>query len=96
MKIFVGSKTNPSYLIETNKKKNISVYSPDNKNKKLKFYEKYVSGNKIFDATYDEIIFIQPPVLYKWCAVHVPKLIVRINNKYMLITPTKVLYLYKN
>jgi hypothetical protein len=42
---FVGSKSNPSFLVEVTPKK-ITVYQPDEYSKKEEFYERYSLGQK--------------------------------------------------
>ena len=51
---FVGSKSNPSFLVEVTPKK-ITVYQPDEHSKKEEFYERYSLGQTVMETTYSTI-----------------------------------------
>ena len=85
MKIyFVGSKTTPDFLVELNKKNNLTIYKPDKYSKNEEFYEKYALGKVVFTAKNAEIIFTQNTVSYKK-EKYTPELIIRTNDKYILV-----------
>lgn len=79
---FVGSKLNPSFLIEVTSKK-ITVYKPDEYSKGEDFYERYSLGQKVLETNYSNI-FSKNPVPYKK-HLYVPELIVVIKKKNILI-----------
>ena len=79
---FVGSKSNPSFLVEVTPKK-IHVYRPDAYSKKEEFYERYSLGQKVMETTYSDILFKKSPISFK-DHLHVPEMIV-IKKKPFLI-----------
>ena len=86
MKIyFVGSKTTPDFLVELNKKNNLTIYKPDKYSKDEEFYEKYALGKVVFTAKNAEIIFTQNVVSTHKINKYTPELIVRTNDKYILV-----------
>ena len=80
---FVGSKTSPEFLVELNKN-NLTMYKPDKISKDEEFYEKYALGKVVFTAKNAEIIFTQNIVSYKK-EKYTPELIIRANDKYILV-----------
>jgi hypothetical protein len=63
---FVGTKTEPTYLIEIYRtQKIVRVYRPDCDSEELNAYEKYILGELVMDAKYKVIQFSKPPVPYK-------------------------------
>lgn len=90
MEIFIGSKTKPTFLLHADKNKNLLVYTPDKLSKNEEFYEQYSLGKIVLDEKYNDIIFINKPVLYKMKKKYVPELIVKLNNEYILINDKKI------
>ena len=85
MKIyFVGSKTTPDFLVELNKN-NLIIYKPDKYSKDEEFYEKYALGKVVFTAKNAEIIFTQNIVSTHKIYKYTPELIIRTNDKYILV-----------
>lgn len=80
---FVGTKSNPSFLVEVTSKK-IIVYQPDTYSKKENFYERYSLGKKVMETNYSRILFKAVPIPYKYY-FYVPELIVIIKKKHVLI-----------
>jgi hypothetical protein len=79
---FVGSKSNPSFLVEVTSKK-ITVYKPDEYSKGEDFYERYSLGQKVLETNYSKI-FSKKTTPYKK-HLYVPELIVVIKKKPVLI-----------
>jgi hypothetical protein len=79
---FVGSKSNPSFLVEVSPKK-ITVYRPDTYSKEEEFYERYSLGQKVMETSYSDILFKKSPISFK-DHLYVPEMIV-IKKKHMLI-----------
>lgn len=85
---FVGSKTSPNFLVELQKKtKDIIIYKPDKYSKDEEFYEKYALGKVVIKAKNAEIIFTQNVISYKK-EKYTPELIIRANDKYILVNNT--------
>jgi hypothetical protein len=85
--IFVGNTLKPSFLVEIiPKNKIINIYKQDKYSKDLEFYEKYALGNLILTSKYNEIYFEVPPKNYKKYYLFVPKLILKIKNKFVYIS----------
>jgi len=83
---FVGSKTTPEFLVELYKKtNNITIYKPDKYSKDEEFYEKYALGKVVFTAKNAEIIFTQNVVSTHKIYKYTPELIIRTNDKYILV-----------
>ena len=86
---FVGSKTSPEFLVELRKKKtkyhNLTIYKPDKYSKDEEFYEKYALGKVVFTAKNAEIIFTQNVVSAHKIYKYTPELIIRTNDKYILV-----------
>jgi hypothetical protein len=81
---FVGSKSSPEFLVELNKN-NLTIYKPDKISKNEEFYEKYALGKVVFTAKNVEIIFTQNVVSTHKIYKYTPELIVRANDKYILV-----------
>jgi hypothetical protein len=81
---FVGSKTTPDFLVELNKN-NLIIYKPDKYSKDEEFFEKYALGNVVFTAKNAEIIFTQNVVSTHKIYKYTPELIIRTNDKYILV-----------
>uniref|UniRef100_A0A6C0F9W1 Uncharacterized protein n=1 Tax=viral metagenome TaxID=1070528 RepID=A0A6C0F9W1_9ZZZZ len=68
MNVFVGTKTNPSFLVEINEK-TIAIYQADRISKAdttLDFYETYALGKKVLETKYKLIQFPEKlPTEYK-------------------------------
>jgi len=68
MNVFVGTKSNPSFLVEINEK-TIAIYQADRISKAdvtLDFYETYALGKKVLETEYKIIQFPEkPPTEYK-------------------------------
>ena len=79
---FVGSKSNPSFLVEVTPKK-ITVYQPDEYSKEEEFYERYSLGQKVLETSYSNILF-KSPIPYKY-HFHVPEIIIVIKQKHVSI-----------
>lgn len=58
---FIGSKKNPYYMVEINRKnKKIIIYKPDKHSLKCKdFCEKYYLGELIYDINYSKIFYMK-------------------------------------
>ena len=85
---FIGSKTSPEFLVEVYKKtKDITIYKPDKYSKDEEFYEKYALGKVVIKAKNAEIIFTQNVISYKK-EKYTPELIIRANDKYILVNNT--------
>ena len=86
---FVGSKSSPEFLVELRKKKtkydNLTIYKPDKYSKNEEFYEKYALGKVVFTAKNAEIIFTQNVVSTHKIYKYTPELIIRTNDKYILV-----------
>ena len=80
-KYFVGKKSNPTFLVEVDKK--ISIYKPDKYSKNENFYEKYSLGELVLETKYDEI-FVNPVSFKKF--LFAPEMIVKIKKKYLIIS----------
>ena len=80
---FVGSKSSPEFLVEL-RKKDLTIYKPDKISKDEEFYEKYALGKIVFTAKKAEIIFTQAVISYKK-EKYTPELIIRANDKYILV-----------
>jgi hypothetical protein len=86
---FVGEKSRPSFLLEVIlDKKRINIYKPDKYSKNEEFYEKYSLGEMIIATKFDEILFCRKPVSYKNHYLFVPKIMVKIKNKYFIVSKT--------
>jgi len=84
---FVGSKLKPTFLVEIEpKKKIISIYKPDKYSAKLDFYEKYSLGLLLITIKYNNIIFLEKPILYKQKHHLVNEMIIKIDDKYFLLS----------
>jgi hypothetical protein len=68
MNVFVGTKSNPSFLVEINEK-TVAIYQADRISKAdptLDFYETYALGKKVVETQYETVQFpYKPPVEYK-------------------------------
>lgn len=85
---FVGSKTSPEFLVELQKKtKDLTIYKPDKYSKDEEFYEKYALGKVVIKVKNAEIIFTQNVISYKK-EKYTPELIIRANDKYILVNNT--------
>ena len=85
---FVGNKSKPSFLLEViPAKKIISIYKPDKYSKNEEFYEKYSLGEIIIRTKFNNIIFSKNPVAYK-NYLFVPEIILKIKNKYFVVSKT--------
>ena len=85
---FIGKKSRPSFLLEViPDKKIISIYKPDKYSKHEESYEKYALGEMIMTTKCNNILFIKNPISYK-NHLFVPILIVKIKNKYFVISNT--------
>ena len=82
---FVGSKTSPEFLVELDKKKDITIYKPDKYSKDEEFYEKYALGKIVFKAKNAEIIFTQNIISYKK-EKYTPEVIIRNKDKYIFVS----------
>lgn len=62
---FIGSKKNPYYMVEINRKnKKIVIYKPDKLSLKCKdFCEKYYLGELIYDIDYCKIIYMKKDLI---------------------------------
>jgi len=71
MNIFVGTKTNPSFLVEINEK-TVTIYQADRISKTdaiLDFYETYALGKKVLETKYKIVQFPEKqPAEYKKAA----------------------------
>ena len=83
---FVGSKSNPSFLVEVTPKK-IHMYKPEAYSKEEEFYERYSLGQKVMETTYSDILFKKSPISFK-DHLYVPEMIVVIKKKHILIKNT--------
>jgi hypothetical protein len=81
---FVGSKSSPEFLVELHKK-DLTIYKPDKYSKDEEFYEKYALGKIVFTAKNAEIIFTQKVVSTHKIYKYTPELIIKANNKYILV-----------
>ena len=92
---FVGSKSSPEFLVELNKN-NLTIYKPDKISKNEEFYEKYALGKVVFTAKNAEIIFTQNVVSTHKIYKYTPELIVRANDKYILVNKNikNIIYLF--
>jgi hypothetical protein len=75
---FVGSKSNPSFLVEVTSKK-ITVYKRDAYSKKEEFYERYSLGQKVLETIYSDILFKKNPISFK-DNLYVPEMIIIIKK----------------
>jgi len=91
---FVGSKTSPSFLVDTSRQKQVIIYKPDKHSKNEEdFYEKYSLGKIVVDTLYDDIAFFKKPVTYRKTSKYVPEVIIKMKGKHFLISDTiKQLY----
>jgi hypothetical protein len=68
MNVFVGTKSNPSFLVEINEK-TVSIYQADKiskAEKELDFYETYALGKKVLETEYKIVQFPEkPPTEYR-------------------------------
>lgn len=78
---FVGKKSNPTFLVEVDKK--INIYKPDKYSKNEEFYEKYSLGELILETKYDEV-FANPVSFKKY--LYAPELIIKIKKKYIILS----------
>ena len=64
--ILIGKKGKPTYLVEIDqKKKQLTIYKPDQYSKGEDFYERYVLGEKIITTKYDKLLFKEAPIAYR-------------------------------
>jgi len=82
---FVGSKTTPEFLVELYKNNKIIIYKPDKYSKDEEFFEKYALGKVVFTEKNSEIIFTQNVVSTHKIYKYTPELIIRTNDKYILV-----------
>lgn len=82
---FVGTKSNPEFLVEVSKKtKEVSIYKPDKYSKEEEFYEKYSLGKIVWTSSYEDLVFTKKIVAYKK-QKYTPELIIKAKNKYLLV-----------
>ena len=73
--ILIGKKGKPTYLVEIDqKKKQLTIYKPDQYSKGEDFYERYVLGEKIVTTKYDKLLFKEAPIAYR-DVMYAPKLL---------------------
>ncbi len=82
---FVGAKKKPTFLVEL-KNKSIQVYTPDKYSKNEEFFEKYSLGQLLLHTKYDDILFTKKVVPFKENSNYTPEIIVKIKNKYILLS----------
>jgi len=64
--ILIGKKAKPTYLVEIDtKKKQLTIYKPDQYSAGEEFYERYVLGEKIVATKYDKLLFKEAPIAYR-------------------------------
>jgi hypothetical protein len=73
--ILIGKKAKPTYLVEIDtKKKQLTIYKPDQYSKGEEFYERYVLGENIVTTKYDKLLFKEAPIAYR-DVMYAPKLL---------------------
>lgn len=91
MEIFVGKKSNPTFLVVFESKiKQITIYRPDHFSENEEFYEKYSLGKVVLKKKYDKIYL--PPITFCKSHCFIPTLIFKTNYRNILVS-TKI---YKN